>query len=78
MSQKSLEFVNNQFVMNDWLEGRYKLLMQRYARDSQFDEATGIEKPFWHLESDGFWHLNYQGDSASRLKRSSEPTEMMK
>ena len=51
-------FQNNQFVINDWLEGRYKMLMSHYAKDSQFEDKTGIEKPFWHLESDGFWHLN--------------------
>lgn len=55
-------FRNNQFAINDWLEGRYKMLMSKYAKESQFDNLTGIEKPFWHLESDGFWHLNYQGE----------------
>lgn len=55
-------FTNNEFVINDWLEGRYKMLMSKYAKPSQFDDLTGIEKPFWHLESDGFWHLNYPGE----------------
>jgi putative restriction endonuclease len=55
-------FANNQFVINDWLECRYKMLLSKYAKESQFDNLTGIEKPFWHLESDGFWHLNYQGE----------------
>lgn len=59
-------FSNNQFVLNDWIEGRYKMLMQKYAKDSQFDATTGIEKPFWHLETDGFWHLNYQGERQSK------------
>ena len=59
-------FTNNQFVINDWLEERYNSLMQLYAKDSQFDETTGIEKPFWHLETDGFWHLNYQGKRNSK------------
>ena len=54
-------FTNNQFAINDWLEGHYKMLMSQYAKDSQFDGTTEIDKPFWHLESDGFWHLNYQG-----------------
>ena len=40
--------------------------MTKYAQDSQFDETTGIEKPFWHLETDGFWHLNYQGERLSK------------
>ena len=66
-------FKNNQFVINDWLEGRYKMLMQKYVRDSQFDDKTGIEKPFWHLETDGFWHLNYQGE---RLNKSRTPSKI--
>ena len=65
-------FRNNQFVINDWLEGRYNMLMSHYAKDSQFDDKTGIEKPFWHLESDGFWHLNYQGE---RLNKSHTPSK---
>jgi len=59
-------FTNNQFAINDWLEGRYNLLMSQYAKDSQFDDKTSIDKPFWHLESDGFWHLNYQGERLSK------------
>ena len=27
-------FWNNQFVINDWLEGRYNMLMSQYAKDS--------------------------------------------
>ena len=59
-------FRNNQFAINDWLEGRYNMLMSQYAKDSQFDDKTSIDKPFWHLESDGFWHLNYQGERLSK------------
>lgn len=59
-------FTNNQFVINDWLEEQYNSLMRLYAKGSQFDETTGIEKPFWHLETDGFWHLNYQGKRNSK------------
>ena len=65
-------FTRNQFNINDWLEGRYKMLMQKYAKDSQFDDTTGIEKPFWHLETDGFWHLNYQGERLSKGKTQSK------
>lgn len=65
-------FTNNQFVINDWLEGRYKMLMSKYAKPSQFDDTTEIDKPFWHLESDGFWHLNYQGE---RLNKSKTPSK---
>ena len=66
-------FINNQFVINDWLEGRYKMLMSKYARPSQFDDLTEIEKPFWHLESDGFWHLNYAGE---RMGKDRTPSKM--
>jgi putative restriction endonuclease len=59
-------FMNNKFVLNDWLEERYKKLMEQFTKSSQFDGTTGIEKPFWHLESDGFWHLNYQGEKISK------------
>jgi putative restriction endonuclease len=65
-------FTNNHFVINDWLEGRYNMLMSQYAKDSQFDDTTTIDKPFWHLESDGFWHLYYQGE---RLTKSRTPSK---
>ena len=64
-------FRNNQFVINDWLEGHYNMLMSQYAKESQFDDKTRIEKPFWHLETDGFWHLNYHGE---RLRKSHTPS----
>ena len=66
-------FINNQFVINDWLEGRYNMLMAKYVKHSQFDEKTDISKPFWHLESDGFWHLNYHGE---QLSKSRTPTKV--
>ena len=66
-------FPNNQFVINDWLEGRYKKLMMQFTKNSQFDGTTGIEKPFWHLESDGFWHLNYEGE---RLCKGRTPSKV--
>lgn len=65
-------FKNNQFVINDWLEVRYKMLMQKYVKNSLFDEKTSIEKPFWHLETDGFWHLNYQGERLSKGRTQSK------
>jgi len=65
-------FVTNQFVINDSLEEQYKKLMQKYTKDSRFDRATGIEKPFWHLESDGFWHLNYLGEQLSKRQTPSK------
>ena len=48
------------------------MLMSQYAKDSQFDGTTEINKPFWHLESDGFWHLNYPGERLSKSKTPSK------
>ena len=59
-------FQNNRFFINDWLEGHYLMLMSKYAKPSQFDNLTGIEKPFWHLETDGFWHLQYPGKTSGK------------
>lgn len=52
-------FMGNGFPLNDWLEERYGMLMKQYMRDSQFYKPTDISNPFWHLQSDGFWHLQY-------------------
>ena len=65
-------FLNNLFSINDWLEEQYNKLMSKYARESQFEKHTGIEKPFWHLETDGFWHLYYQGD---RIPKTHTPSK---
>ena len=50
-------FTNNRFVLNEWLEEHYMKLMIQYTRQSQFDKPTDINNPFWHLSTDGFWHL---------------------
>lgn len=50
-------FANNRFALNEWLEERYLLLMHYYTRSSQFGKPTDINNPFWHLSTDGFWHL---------------------
>lgn len=50
-------FTNNRFALNEWLEVRYQSLMRHYTRSSQFDKPTDISNPFWHLSTDGFWHL---------------------
>lgn len=55
-------FVDNEFEMNEWLEEHYLMLMRKYTRSSQFSNVTGIENPFWHLASDGFWTLQYRYD----------------
>lgn len=65
-------FISNKFSINDWLEERYMKLMTRYTKNSQFNDVTGIEKPFWHLETDGFWHLNYPGE---RLGKGRTPSK---
>ena len=51
------EFTANQFTLNDWLEERYLALMKQYTRNSRFDKPADISNPYWHLQSDGFWHL---------------------
>ena len=50
-------FTNNRFVLIEWLEEHYMKLMLQYTRQSQFDKPTEINNPFWHLSTDGFWHL---------------------
>lgn len=52
-------FKDNKFFLTDWLESRYVKLMQQYMNSSQFDKPTDISNPFWHLQSDGFWHLQF-------------------
>jgi putative restriction endonuclease len=59
-------FTNKKFVLNDWLEERYKKLTEQFTMNSQFDGTTGIENPFWHLETDGFWHLTCQSERLSK------------
>lgn len=63
---------NNNFVINDWMEEKYNALMKMYTKSSQFDVPTGIEKPFWHLESDGFWHLIYPKREQAKTKTPSK------
>jgi putative restriction endonuclease len=53
-------FVDNEFGLTEWLEERYLTLMKKYTRSSQFSNITGIENPFWHLSTDGFWNLQYK------------------
>ena len=64
-------FCNNEFRLTEWLESRYVMLMQQYMKSSQFDKPTDISNPFWHLQGDGFWHLerrnHYRSLSLSSL-----------
>ena len=52
-------FKSNEFKLIEWLEEKYLMLMQQYMKSSQFDKPTDISNPFWHLQSDGFWHLKF-------------------
>ena len=52
-------FFDNKLNLSEWLESHYKVLMSEYTRTSQFSKITGIENPFWHLVTDGFWILQY-------------------
>ena len=72
----SNDIFTNQFIINDWLEDRYYILMQKFTKNSQFGGTTGIHNPFWHLESDGFWHLHYPGLELS--KTSTPSTKWLK
>lgn len=59
-------FTHNKIIINDWLEEKYKNLLCKYAKLSASDNLTGIEKPFWHLETDNFWHLQYPGETLGK------------
>ena len=63
-------FNENEFVLSEWLESRYLMLMKKYTRSSQFSNVTGIENPFWHLATDGFWNLQYRKDPKSEASPS--------
>ena len=52
-------FSENEFRLTKGLEERYVMLMHKYMKNSQFDKPTDISNPFWHLQSDGFWHLEF-------------------
>lgn len=66
------EFTGNRFVLNEWLEKRYLTLMKQYTRNSQFPKPADISNPFWHIQGDGFWHLNYHGERLSKSKTPSK------
>lgn len=69
-------FTNNVIQLNDWLEAQYEVLMRQYTRNSIFNGFSPINNPFWHLESDGFWHLHYPGLELS--KTSTPSTKWLK
>ncbi len=63
-------FTSNRFMLNEWLEKHYLQLMRQYTRHSQFDEPTDINNPFWHLSTDGFWHLQLK----TKAEKSTTPS----
>lgn len=54
--------IDNKIQLTDRLEERYVTLMQQYKHNSHFDKPTDISNPYWHLQTDGFWHLRYTED----------------
>ena len=60
-------FIANSFTLNEWLEVRYLKLMLQYTSKSQFDKPTEINNPFWHLSTDGFWHLQLKKEAGKRI-----------
>ena len=56
-------FTANSFTLNEWLETRYLNLMLEYTRQSQFAKPADIYNPFWHLATDGFWHLQLKKEA---------------
>ena len=56
-------FAGNKFQLTEWLEERYMSLMRKYMYHSQFDKPTDISNPFWHLATDGFWHLQLKTEA---------------
>lgn len=56
-------FRDNRFTLNEWLGKHYLSLMRQYTRHSQFDKPTEINNPFWHLATDGFWHLQLRTEA---------------
>lgn len=65
-------FDNNRFVLNDRLEQRYESLMKKYTKKSQFDGFSPISNPFWHLATDGFWHLKLKGEAQKGITPSTK------
>jgi len=62
----------NNFILNDWLEERYLSLMAQYTKDLHSDVPAGIANPFWHLESDGFWHLQIDEEREGKSRTPSK------
>ena len=58
-------FINNRFALNEWLEEHYLSLMLQYTLQSQFSKPADISNPFWHLATDGFWHLQFKDGAAN-------------
>ena len=61
------EILYNRIFLDDWLERRYNSLMKRYSNLSIFKNVTPINMPFWHLETDGFWHLRIKDTKETNM-----------
>ena len=40
--------------------------MKIYSNQFVYKNITSISMPFWYLETDGFWHLNIQGEKTNK------------
>ena len=65
-------FDNNRFVLNDRLEQRYESQMKKYTKQSQFDGISSLSNPFWHLATDGFWHLKLKSEAKKGITPSTK------
>lgn len=48
------------------LEKIYKSIFDKYANIAKQSEYTQLYYPFYHLQSSGFWHLNYISPNSKR------------
>lgn len=60
-------FDSNHFALNEWLEEHYLALMFEYSRNSQFNKPADIANPYWHLATDGFWHLQLKTNAENGI-----------
>ena len=51
--------LDNRIILTSEIENRYKDLYHQYDRTK---DATPVYYPFYHLHSDGFWHIRWIGD----------------
>lgn len=54
------EIKNNQIRFQD-IEARYISTLEKWQ-----PEKTPLKYPFYHMESDGFWHLKWNGEQPAK------------